>query len=61
MRKKLLIDKYADVPFEQLPDEIKDKMIKEFLSGFQTNETMTNTDAMELAKQTVINNLCVEE
>ena len=61
MRKKLLIDKYADVPFEQLPDELKDKMIKEFLFGFKNDETMTKTKAMELAKQTVINNLCVEE
>lgn len=61
MRKKLLIDKYADVPFEQLPDELKDKMIKEFLFGFKNDETMTETEVMELAKQTVINNLCVEE
>ena len=61
MRKKMLIDKYANVPFEQLPDELKDKMIKEFLSGFKNDETMTETEVMELAKQTVINNLCVEE
>ena len=61
MRKKLLIDKYTNVPFEQLPDELKDKIIKEFLSGFKNDETMTETKVIELAKQTVINNLCVEE